>query len=151
MAISAEAVKELRDKTGVSMMECKKALEEAGGDMEKALGILRERAVVQAGKKSDRVLGAGTVQSYIHNTGQVGAMVLLSCETDFVSKNDEFMALARDIAMHVSAMRPANTEELLAQQYIKDPSKTIGDLLNGAVQKFGERTTVSDFACFAVK
>ena len=132
-------------------MECKKALEEAQGDMAKALEVLAARATAAAGKKSDRALGAGVVASYIHNTGQVGAMVLLSCETDFVSKNEEFMAVARDIAMHISAMRPANTEELLAQQYIKDPSKTIGDMLNGAVQKFGERTTVSEFACFAVK
>lgn len=151
MAISAEAVKELRDKTGVSMMECKKALEEAGGDMGKALELLQARAAVQAGKKMDRVLGAGVVASYVHGTGQVGALVLLSCETDFVSKNDEFMALARDIAMHVSAMRPADVAELLGQQFIKDPSKTIGDMLNAAVQKFGERTEVREFACFAVK
>lgn len=150
MAISAEAVKELRDKTGISMMECKKALEEANGDITKALELLSARALVIAGKKSDRTLGAGTVAAYIHAGAQVGAMVHLSCETDFVSKNEEFMALARDIAMHVSAMRPANVEELAAQQYIKDPSKTIADLVSGGIQKFGERIVVSEFSCFAV-
>lgn len=150
MAISAEAVKELRDKTGISMMECKKALEEANGDITKALELLSARALVIAGKKSDRTLGAGTVAAYIHAGAQVGAMVHLSCETDFVSKNEEFMALARDIAMHISAMRPANVEELAAQQYIKDPSKTIADLVSGGIQKFGERIVVSEFSCFAV-
>jgi elongation factor Ts len=151
MAISAEAVKELRDKTGISMMECKKALEEAQGDITKALELLSARAAVIAGKKSDRELGAGTVAAYIHNTGQVGAMVELSCETDFVSKNEEFTALARDIAMHASAMRPADVAELLTQQFIKDPSKTVGDLVQGGTQKFGERIEISNLSCFAVK
>lgn len=142
MAISGDAVKELRDKTGVSVMECKKALEEAGGDMTKALEVLSKRATVIAGKKADRQLGAGTVQSYIHNTGQVGALVVLSCETDFVSKNEEFIALARDIAMHAAAMRPESVTELLTQGFIKAPEKTIQDLIAGATQKFGERIEV---------
>ena len=150
MALSTEQIKELREKTGVSVAECKKALEQAGGDMHKAMEILSVRAVVAAGKKGDRALGAGTIASYIHNKGAVGALVRLSCETDFVSKNEEFTALARDIAMHVSAMRPTSTEELLAQSYIKDPSKTVGDLVNAAVHKFGERVVVSELACFAV-
>ena len=144
-------VKELRDKTGVSVMECKKALIEAAGDMQKALEVLSVRAVATAGKKADRTLGAGTVAAYIHNQGQVGALVELSCETDFVSKNEEFIALARDIAMHVSAMPPADVAELLAQPFIKDPSKTIADLISGATQKFGERTELTQFSCFSVK
>lgn len=151
MAITSEQVKELRDKTGISVMECKKALEAANGDMAKALELLSARATEIAGKKADRELGAGTVAAYIHGTGQVGAMVLLSCETDFVSKNEEFVSLARDIAMHVSAMRPNDTAELLTQQYIKDPSKTIADLLSGAVQKFGERTEITGFSILSVK
>ena len=151
MAVSGEQVKELRDKTGVSVMECKKALEEAGGDMDKALGILSGRAAAAALKKAGRALGAGTVAAYIHTNKQVGAIVMLSCETDFVSKNEEFDALARDIAMHISAMRPATTEELLAQPFVKDPSKTIADLISLAVQKFGERTEVSGFSCFSVR
>ncbi len=144
-------VKELREKTGISVMECKKALTEAGGDMDKALAVLRERSIAMAGKKSDRELGAGTVGSYVHNSAQVGAMVVLNSETDFVSKNDEFVALARDLAMHISAMQPADQAELLLQPYIKDPSKTIEGLLNEATQKFGERVAVGDFSRFSVK
>lgn len=151
MDITSEQVKELREKTGVSVMECKKALTEAEGDMARALEILGARATAAAGKKADRVLTAGTVASYAHNTGQVGALVMLASETDFVSKNEEFIALARDIAMHAAAMRPANVEELLLQPFIKDPQKTVADLVSGAVQKFGERIEVSQFACFAVK
>ena len=110
MAVSAELVMQLREKTGISVMECKKALEEAGGDMDKALAILSERSATVAAKKADRELGAGTVASYIHSGSQVGAIVLLSCETDFVSKHEEYVTLARDIAMHLSAMRPTTVE-----------------------------------------
>lgn len=151
MEITAEMVKVLRDQTGVSMMECKKALVEAGGDKEKALAILGEKSSAAAAKKADRELGAGTVASYVHNTMQTGAMVLLSSETDFVSKNDEFVALAKDIAMHAAAMRPASEAEALEQQFIKDPSKTIKDLLSLASQKFGERIELSKLAFFSVK
>ena len=150
MAISADSVKELRDKTGVSVMECKKALEEASGDMQKALAILSERAAMVVGKKADRELGAGAVAAYVHNNAQVGALVTLSCETDFVSKNEEFAGLARDIAMHITAMRPGSKEELLAQAFIKNPSKTIADLVSAATHKFGERVEVTNFACFSV-
>ena len=149
--IPYEQVKKLRDKTGVSVMECKKALDETGGDMEKAMEFLRGRAAMTVGKKSDRALGAGTVVSYIHNTGQVGALVMLSCETDFVSKNQEFIALARDIAMHVVAMKPADGDALVLQSFVKDTTKTIGDLLSAATQKFGERIEVSHFSCISVK
>jgi elongation factor Ts len=149
MAITPEQVKELRDKTGVSVMECKKALEQAEGDMDAALKILGERAAASVGKKADRTLGAGTIAAYIHSNKQVGAMVSLACETDFVSKNEEFVALAYDIAMHISAMRPATREELLAQPFIKDSEKTIADLISGATQKFGERLEIADFSCFA--
>ncbi len=151
MDISADVVKELRDKTGVSVMECKKALVAANGDMEQALKILQERSAAMAEKKQDRELGAGTVAAYVHSTGQIGAMVVLSSETDFVSKNEEFVALARDIAMHVSAMRPADEAELLAQPFVKDPSKTITDMLSLATQKFGERVVIKGFSCWSVK
>jgi elongation factor Ts len=151
MEISSEQVKELRERTGISVMECKKALTEASGDMERAIAILQERSAATAGKKSDRELGAGAVSAYVHNSAQVGALVLLLSETDFVSKNEEFVALARDIAMHVSAMQPADKDELLQQPYIKDPSKTIGELLNSATQKFGERVDIGGFYRSAVK
>jgi elongation factor Ts len=150
MAITTEQIKELRDKTGISIAECKKALEASSGDMEAALKILNERAAAAVGKKAERTLGAGTVAAYVHSNKQVGAMVSLACETDFVSKNEEFAALAYDIAMHVSAMRPATKEELLAQPFIKDGEKTIADLISGATQKFGERTEVAQFSCFSV-
>jgi len=114
MTISTEQVKELRNATGVSVMQCKNALEEAGGDKEKALMILRKKSGDIASKKTDRKLGAGTIQSYIHNSGTVGVLLELSCETDFVAKNEEFIALARDIAMHIAAMNPEflNTDEI---------------------------------------
>ncbi len=151
MAITAEAVKELREKTGISVMECKKALEQSDGDMEKALAVLSSRSTQIAQKKSDRALGAGTVASYIHNTGQVGTLVLLSCETDFVSKNEEFIALAREIAMHAAAMRPEGVAALLEQPFIKDQGKTIAELIAAGTQKFGERIEVSELSTFSVR
>lgn len=112
--ITTDQVKELRDKTGISIMQCRKALEEAEGDIEKALVILKKRGAEIAEKKSDRTLAAGVVSSYIHSTGTVGTMVELWCETDFVAKNDEFKALARDIAMHIAATNPEykSTEDI---------------------------------------
>jgi elongation factor Ts len=151
MAVPAEVVKALRDETGVSVMECKKALEEAGGDRNRALEILKSRAGAMVGKKSDRVLGAGAVGSYVHGTGEVGAMILLSCETDFVSKNEEFRTLARDLAMQVAALRPESIEVLMEEPFIKDSSKTIADLISAATQKFGERIEISEMTCFSVR
>ncbi len=106
MEITSAQLKELRDKTGISVMQCKRALEEAGGDMEKAVIILKKKRSEAADKKSDRELGAGAVGSYVHNTNEVASMVLLACETDFVSKNEEFVALARAVAMQVAATNP---------------------------------------------
>lgn len=106
MEITSAQLKELRDLTGISVMQCKKALEEAGGDMDKAKIILQKKGGEIALKKSDRELGAGSVGSYVHATHEVAALVQLSCETDFVSKNEEFIALAREIAMHVAAQNP---------------------------------------------
>lgn len=107
MAITTEDVKSLRDETGVSIMQCKKALEEAGGDMEKARMILRKNSASAASKKSERTLGAGIVGSYVHSNRKMGAMVELFCETDFVAQNPEFVTTANDIAMHITAMAPA--------------------------------------------
>lgn len=151
MDISTDIVKELREKTGISVMECKKALVESGGDIEKALEVLRARSAASAEKKQDRELGAGWVGSYVHSNGQVGAMVVLFSETDFVSKNEEFGILARDVAMHVSAMAPADKNELLTQQFIKDPNLTISQLLSAATQKFGERIDIGGFSRWSVK
>lgn len=106
ITITTEQIKALRDQTGISIMQCKKALEEAGGDAEKAIVILRKKSGELSVKKGDRTFKAGVVQAYIHATGTVGAMVELDCESDFVSNNDEFKTLARDIAMHVTATNP---------------------------------------------
>ncbi|MEK7604719.1 MAG: elongation factor Ts [Patescibacteria group bacterium] len=108
MDITTDTIKQLREMTGVSVMQCKKALEEAGGDLEKAIVILKKHSAASAEKKADRSLAAGAIGSYTHE-GAIGAMVLLSCETDFVAKNPEFSALAREIAMQVAATSPAYT------------------------------------------
>lgn len=194
MEITSAQIKELRDATGISVMQCKKALEEAGGDMEKATIILKKKRSEAADKKADRELGAGAIGAYVHNTNEVAALVLLSCETDFVSKNEEFTALAKDIAMHVAALnptfisrqevdeqalqkakevfseeikdKPAEMQEkilegklnayfkeqiLLEQPFIKNPDTTIGEMISGAVQKFGENVTISEVSRLSVK
>lgn len=194
MEISTEIVKALREKTGISVMQCRKALEEAGGDEAKALEILAMKSKDIAGKKFDRTFGAGAVQAYIHSNKEIGAMVTLSCETDFVSKNEEFVKLAYDIALHAAALRPqyirredipeekiakitesllpeveGKPEEmkakilegklgaflanvvLLEQAFVKDDTKTIQNLLDQAVQKFGERTDVTNLSVFTVR
>jgi len=149
--ITTEEIKKLRDMTSVSVMQCKKALEEAGGDIEKAKEILRKVSKSMADKKSDRQLKSGIISSYIHGEGAIGVMVELSCETDFVARNDAFKQLARDIAMHIAAMNPENTEELLEQEFIKSPDKTVKNLIEEATQKFGEKTEIGKFARFSVK
>jgi len=150
MALTTDSIKELRDRTGVSVMQCRKALEEAGGDLEAAAVLLRERAGASALKKAGRELGAGVVGSYTHDGG-IGAMALLSCETDFVAKNPDFGALARELAMQVAAMDPESTDALLTEPFIKDGSRTVQDLLNEATQKFGERVEIGSYARLAVR
>lgn len=110
MAITTEDVKALRDETGVSIMQCKKALEEAGGDMEKARMILRKNSATAASKKSERTLGAGIIGYYIHSNKKMSAMVELFCETDFVAQNPEFIQTANNLAMHITAMAPEFTK-----------------------------------------
>jgi len=162
--ITTAEIKALRDESGVSVMECKRALEEAGGERERARAILRRRAGAAALKKSDRALGAGAVGAYVHNTNQVAALVHLSCETDFVAKNAEFIALAREIAMQVAALAPQcvsraevgakeceKEQILLEQAFIKDPERTVGDVIEAATQKFGERIEVSAIRRLSVK
>ena len=148
--ISTEEIKALREATGLSIMECRKALEEALGDKDKAVTLLQKRGAEIAAKKSSRNLGAGVVVSYIHTGETVGVMLTLLCETDFVARNPEFKSVARDISMHIAAMNPLNTVELLDQPFIKDPGQKISDLLNNTVQKFGERTEVGHFVRFAI-
>ena len=117
MAITAQEVKELRERTGAGMMECKAALTEAGGDIEKAIDILRARGAAKAAKRSAREASEGAVGSYVHMGGRIGVLVEVNCETDFVARNDEFQQLVRDVAMHIAATNPAavRREEISAE------------------------------------
>ncbi len=140
----------LREETGLSFAQIKKALEEAGNDVEKAREVLRSYSAAQADKKSDREVVAGMIASYVHATGTMGAMITLCCETDFVSNNPEFKVLANDIAMHVAAMGNDNLEEVMNEQFIKDNTKTILELINGAIQKFGENIKLTKIVRFSI-
>jgi len=164
MAVDPEAVKELRELTGAGILACKKALEEARGDLEKAKEILRRQGVAIAEKKAGRQTGQGLVDAYLHPDGRLGALVELNCETDFVARTDEFRDLAHDLAMQVAATEPlyvspeelaaagndGNPQELclLAQPFIKDPSRTIQDLINETIAKTRENIRVRRFARF---
>lgn len=144
-----EKIKQLREQTSISIMACKKALEESGGDMDKALLVLRERGAKIAGKKSDRALKAGIIDSYIHGGGKSGVILEARAETDFVVKNEGFKAFSHDVAMHIAASNPETVEELLAQPYIKNPEITVDGHLKEMIQKFGENIEITRFTRFA--
>ncbi len=163
MAVSAETVKKLRDLTGAGMLDCKKALEKTGGELDKAKEILRKRGIAIAEKKAAQETRQGLVEAYIHPDGRLGALVELNCQTDFVARTDGFRALAHELAMQVAATDPqhiapdelpagsdGNPEELclLAQPFVRDPSRTIQDLINDTIAKTGENIRVRRFARF---
>lgn len=193
--ISAQMVKELREKTGSGIMDCKKALKENDGNLEKALDFLRKKGLATAAKRSGREAKEGIVQSYIHMGGKIGVLVEVNCETDFVAKNDEFQEFAKNIAMHIAAAAPmglgpdeipeeviAKEREiykeraleqgkpenivdkivdgqiekfykescLLSQAYIKDPKKTISDIVTETIAKVGENIVISRFSRFQI-
>ena len=150
MEITADMIKALREETGISVMQCKKALEEAGGDMDKARVALRDIAAAQAEKKSERTFGSGTVASYIHGNKKMGVLVELSCETDFVAQNDEFVSASNQIAMHIGAMEPADVAALLEQPFIMNPELTIKQVVDGLVQKTGERVEIARFVRYSI-
>lgn len=143
-------IKTLREETGAGVMDAKKALEEANDDLNKAKEILKAKGVERAEKKGEREIKAGRVFSYIHSTGTVGALIKLGCETDFVAKNEEFSKLGAEIAMQTAAMNPANIEELLDQDYIRDSSKKIKTLITDAIAKTGENITLAEIIRFAI-
>ncbi len=145
MAISAQQIKELREKTQAGFADCKMALDEAKGDMKKAEDILRKKGFEKAAKKSDRETGQGLVESYVHQTGKVGVLVSILCETDFVARTDEFKHLAHEVAMQIAAMNPKDIDILLKQEYIRDGSRTINDLVTEAIAKLGENIKISEF------
>ncbi len=156
-------VKELRDASGSGVMDAKRALEEANGDMTEAAAILRERGLAAAAKRAERETGQGVIDTYIHAGGRIGALVEVNCETDFVANTDEFRMLVHEVAMQVAAMNPAviSTEDrepelegadeevvLLSQPWVKDSSKTISDLVQDSIAKTGENIRVRRFARF---
>lgn len=160
MDISATQVKELREQTGAGVMECKRALQEAGGNMTRAKEILHRQGLARAEKKAGRVATQGLIDAYIHAGGRIGAMVEVNCETDFVARTDEFRQLAHDIAMQVAATAPryiragdvpaeeaarASELALLAQPFIKDPGLTVEELIKRYVAKLGEAISVRRF------
>jgi len=145
MAISAQQIKELREKTQAGFSDCKMALDVSKGDMKKAEEILRKKGFEKAAKKSDRETGQGLVEAYVHQTGRVGVLVSLLCETDFVARTDEFKHLAHEIAMQVAAMNPKDAATLLKQEYIRDGSRTIDDLVKETIAKLGENIQLGDF------
>jgi len=150
MKIDPKEVQRLRTETNAGVMDCKRALEDAKGDFEKAKALLKERGLAAVAKKSGREANEGTVASYIHAGGRVGALVLISSETDFVSRSEEFQKLAREVAMQVASMDPKDLETLLGQAYIRDSSKTIKDLVTALAASVGENVTVRKFQRFAL-
>ena len=143
--VSASQVMELRAKTGAGMMECKKVLTETDGNEEKAIELLKERGILKAAKKSDRIAAEGLVEVYISDDKKVGAIVEVNSETDFVSKNDEFKAFVESVAKQVAVNNPADVESLLAEKSISDESKTVNELLTEKIAKIGENMTIRRF------
>ncbi|MDD2225422.1 MAG: translation elongation factor Ts [Candidatus Shapirobacteria bacterium] len=145
-----ELVKKLRAEMGLGIMEIKAALEEAEGDEKRAKEILKEKGFKKAESKTERETNQGRVATYTHSTGKIGVMVELLCETDFVAKNEDFLALTRDLCLQVAAMNPETVEELLKQEFIKDSSKTIDEMVKALIAKFGENMKINRFARFEI-
>ncbi len=195
MNITSQMVKDLRDKTGAGMMDCKKALSQNDGDMEKAIDFLRQKGLAVAAKRAGRATSEGVIESYIHAGGKLGVMVELNCETDFVAKTDDFREFARDVAMHIAAANPVSLSRedvpvdivdrerqiyvqqaldsgkpenivdkmvagkvdrflseicLLEQQFVKNPEKSIQDMLTELIGKMGENVSIRRFVRFQV-
>lgn len=147
--MTAEDVKKLREMTGAGVMDAKRAIEETAGDFEKAVGIIKERGLAKAEKKSERATNAGLIISYIHN-GRIGTLLDIRCETDFVARLDDFKNLGREVAMQIAAMDPENVEELMAQPYIKDQGTTVENLVKGIIAKVGENIQIEKFCRYAL-
>lgn len=163
MEISTDMIKELREQSGAGIMDCRSALLGTEGDMEKALQILKEKGLLKAQKKAERATTQGLIEAYVHTGGRIGAMVEVNCETDFVARTDEFKALAHCLAMQVAALSPrciseaevpagadVNPQEacLLLQPFIRDPDRTVQDVIVETIAKVGENIRVSRFVRF---
>ncbi len=147
---TAADIKALREETGAGMMDCKKALDESNGDMDKAREWVRQRGLAKAEKKADRETKEGYIASYVHTTNKIAALVEILCETDFVARNPEFQEMARGVAMQVASMNPSSVEELMKQDFIKNPSTTMEDLVKGLSGKIGEKFVVNRFIRYEV-
>ena len=143
-----EHIKRLRDETGASIAEIRSALENSGENLAKAKELLRVKLGAVAEKKASRAVRAGVVDAYVHSNGRIGALVELHCETDFVARNPQFRALAHDLAMHIAAMAPRDRDSLEAQEYIKDPARSVREIVEEAIGIFGENIKIGNFSRF---
>jgi elongation factor Ts len=146
--VTANQVKELREKTGAGMMDCKKVLTETDGDEEKAIELLRERGLSKAAKKSGRIAAEGLAEAYVSDDKKVGSVVEVNAETDFVAKNEEFRSFVADVAKQVALKNPATVEELLAQESIAEAGKTVSEVLTNKIATIGENMSIRRFARF---
>ena len=145
-----EKVKNLRDSTGLSFNEIRKALTDAEGNEERAKQILQELGVKMAAKKSAREVKEGIIDAYIHNNKKIAAVVELYCETDFVARNLEFQKLAHELSMHIAAMKPGDLDGFLSQPFVKDPNVTVRELINQSIAKLGENIQIGRFEIFEI-
>ena len=144
--ITSQMVKELREMTQAGMMDCKKALVEADGDMDKAVEWLREKGLAAAAKKAGRIAAEGVVASFVSDDAKIGVVVEVNCETDFVAKTDNFINFSKNVAKHIAAANPADVDELMNQKFVDDESKTITDLVSDATVSIGEKISIRRFA-----
>jgi elongation factor Ts len=144
MAVDVNLIKELREQTGAGIADCREALAEGEGDLEKALKIIKQKGLDKAMSKEGREVGAGVVETYSHG-GRVGVLVEVLCETDFVAKTEDFKSLAHEIALQIASMRPESVKDLLEQDYIRDSSQRIDDLIKGVIGKLGENIQIGRF------
>lgn len=142
-------VQKLREATGAGVMDCKRALDDVKGDFDKAVTLIKERGLIKAESKKDRAASSGAIESYIHND-RVGVLLELHCETDFVAKGELFKELAHNLAMQIAAMDPKDSKELLEQNYIKDQSSTVANLIKGVVARIGENIQVGRFIRYEI-
>lgn len=140
-----EKIKKLRAETGAGILEIKQALGDTGGDVAKARELLEKQGLTKASKKTDRTTNQGLIYSYIHANGRVGSLLELRCETDFVARVEDFQKLSKELAMQIAAMNPRSIEELLTQTYIRDPEKTIKNLISQTIAKVGENIKIARF------
>lgn len=150
MAVDIALLKRLRNETLAGIADCRIALEETKGNYKKALEWIRAKGLERAAKKSDRQTSQGCIESYIHQNGRVGALVEVMCETDFVARTNEFRNLVHEICMQIAAMNPKDVKALLKQEYIRDGSKTVDDLIKEAIAKLGENIVVKKLQRFEI-